>query len=344
MTSSIPLTVRTPADLLACVPLLLGFLPQESAVLISLPPGAGPHARADLHEETDLVELSAALLAPVRRHGVARVALVTYGTLPGARRAAAHLQTDFVRAGVEVVAAVAADGKHWVSLTPEPHETTPREYDALGHRFVAEAVVRGQVVLSSRGAVRDLLAADPRLVREVDALLGRGPVRAGVIQVAPQVSPEWALECLRGHVGDRTLPEVSEIARLLRAVEETEGRDVAWAWAEQADARHHVEIWLRVLRGCAPRHRGAAAAVLAFHAWLAGDGALAWCAVEASQASGDECSLASLVEDLLAQAAPPHAWAPLLRLDRCTSTLEREKSSRQVVRLPQRDDPHGGAA
>src|SRR5690606_35618334 len=94
MTSSIPLTVRTPSDLLACVPLLLGFLPEESAVLISLPPGAGPHARADLDDETDLAELSAALLAPVRRHGVARVAVVTYGPLPRARRAAAHLRAD----------------------------------------------------------------------------------------------------------------------------------------------------------------------------------------------------------------------------------------------------------
>ena len=242
------------------------------------------------------------------------------------------------------MAAVAADGNHWVSLTPELHETAPREYDALAHPFVAEAVVRGQVVLGSRGAVRALLRADPRLVREVDALLGRGPVRAGVVQIAPQVTSAWVLECLRGHVQQRTLPEISEIARLLRGVEETEGRDVAWAWADRRDARHHVEIWLRVLRGCAPQHRDAAAAVLAFHAWLAGDGALAWCAVEASQANGGECSLASLVQDLLTQAAPPQAWVPLLSPDLSDPFPAGEKSPGRVVRLAQRSDPHGGAA
>ena len=315
MNSPTPVTVRTPSDLLACVPLMLGFLPQDSAVLISLPPGAGPHARADLDAGTDLDDLAHALLAPVLRHEVARVALVTYGPLLRARQAAVRLHEVFVGAGIEVVAVVAADGTHWISFGPGEHETTPREYDALAHPFVTEAVVEGQVVLGSRGAVRDQLAADPDLVRQVDALLGHGRAEAPVVPVAPQVSPAWAVECLRRHVQERTLPEASEIARLLRAVEETPGRDAAWAWAEKQDARHHVEIWLRVLRGCTPPGRSAAAAILAFHAWLAGDGALAWCAVEASQASGTPCSLASLVEDLLQEAATPRGWVPLMHPD-----------------------------
>lgn len=331
MNSPIPLTVRTPTDLLACVPLLLGFLPQESVVLISLPPGGGFHARVDLDEETDLDELARILLAPVLRHAVTRVALVAYGPLPRARLAAAGLQSAFDEAGIQVVATVAADGSHWVSLAPGPHATLPREYDALGHPFVAEAVVRGQVVLSSREAVRAQLDADPQLVREVDLLLGRAADRADVVQVAQRISPGWVVECLTGHVRGRTLPGTVEVARLLRATEESDGRDHSWAWAERDDARHHVEIWLRVLRGCAAEHRTVPAAVLAFHAWLAGDGALAWCAIEASQAGAGECSLTSLVEDLLEQAAPPHLWAPLMPSGALGSTHGRRSRSTGVL-------------
>ena len=50
------------------------------------------------------------------------------------------------------------------------------------------------------------------------------------------------------------------------------------------------------------------AAVLAVAAWLAGDGALAWCAVERCRAVDPDHSLARLVADLLDEACPPDLW------------------------------------
>lgn len=294
------LTVRNPDDLLACIPLLLGFVPEESAVVVSLPSGAGPHARADVDPGTDLDQLADALLAPALRHGVDRVAVVVYAELAFARRVAAHLEATFAAHDVEVVAVLAADGREWVSVRPTT--TQPREYDALAHPFVAEAVVRGQVVLRSRDAVRAQLLPDPDLVHRVDA------VRAAT---SAPVAPEWVSGCLARHLRRGTLPGADEVALLLHAIATQDGRDAAWAWVERAEARRHVELWLRVVRGCPPRQRSAAAAVLAFHAWLAGDGALAWCAVEASQQAAGECSLTVLVEDLLVRAAPPSLWSPL---------------------------------
>jgi hypothetical protein len=51
--------------------------------------------------------------------------------------------------------------------------------------------------------------------------------------------------------------------------------------------------------------------VLAFAAWLAGDGALAWCAVDRCQAVEPDHSLAGLVAQLLESATSPDDWEVL---------------------------------
>ena len=61
----------------------------------------------------------------------------------------------------------------------------------------------------------------------------------------------------------------------------------------------------------APVHlRAAPAALLGFAAWLSGDGALAWCAVERAQEAEPGYGLAGLLH-ALAGAVPPSAWEPL---------------------------------
>ncbi|QZY30869.1 DUF4192 domain-containing protein [Nocardioides coralli] len=51
-----------------------------------------------------------------------------------------------------------------------------------------------------------------------------------------------------------------------------------------------------------------AAAVLGFVAWVSGDGALAWCAVDRARALDPDHSLARLVADLLVAAVSPEEW------------------------------------
>jgi hypothetical protein len=57
--------------------------------------------------------------------------------------------------------------------------------------------------------------------------------------------------------------------------------------------------------------RAAPAALLGFAAWLCGDGALAWCAVDAAQECEPGYGLASLLTDALAAAVPPSVWRPV---------------------------------
>jgi hypothetical protein len=53
---------------------------------------------------------------------------------------------------------------------------------------------------------------------------------------------------------------------------------------------------------------GAPAAVLGLAAWLAGNGALAWCALDRCTERDPENSLADLVGQLLSRAVPPSSW------------------------------------
>ena len=53
------------------------------------------------------------------------------------------------------------------------------------------------------------------------------------------------------------------------------------------------------------------ATLLAFAAWLAGDGALAWCALDRAREADPDYSMAALVERALTCAVPPSTWEPL---------------------------------
>jgi hypothetical protein len=102
-----------------------------------------------------------------------------------------------------------------------------------------------------------------------------------------------------------------DAGRLLVALERIDVRDVAWAEMTRANASLHVELWRDLLRRAPDALAAAPAGLLAFAAWLDGDGALAWCAVERCQQVEPGYGLAGLLTTALANAVPPSTWRPL---------------------------------
>jgi hypothetical protein len=51
--------------------------------------------------------------------------------------------------------------------------------------------------------------------------------------------------------------------------------------------------------------------MLAFAAWLDGDGALAWCAVDRAREADPDHELCALVAETLENAVPPTTWTPV---------------------------------
>lgn len=297
------LSVGGPDDLLASIPVVLGFVPTDSVVMLSLAGARGPHARVDLAAEDDHLEMARALVAPAVAHGVEQVALVVHAPLDVGEVAARTVREEFETAGVEVAALLVADGKLWRSVLPGRRTVHPREYDALGHRFVAEAVMDGRVVLSSREGLVDAVRCDPVAERRVRAAAHAAP--------AERWEPAQVAELLAAAASQGRALDDLEVARLRDAVREPLVRDAAWSWVTRDVARAHVDLWRQVVRSSGPEAVAAPAAVLAFHAWLAGDGALAWCALDRAGEGGLRTTLGDLVADLLTRAVVPSAWSPL---------------------------------
>lgn len=100
-------------------------------------------------------------------------------------------------------------------------------------------------------------------------------------------------------------------ARMLAAIQEPGPRDAAWAAMSQNDAPAHAALWRDLTRRAPEEARTPAAALLAFSAWLAGDGAEANLALDLIPASSDY-NLARFTDALVQAAVPPSAWETVM--------------------------------
>jgi hypothetical protein len=330
MTSSKTYRITCPDDLLAMVPAVLGFHPEESLVVLTIGQAPDPFfARVDLPSEpADVEELAAHLASVVARHALHGVALVVYSVdAATAESSAVALVRTLADAGTEVPIAVRADGGRWFRLhggeSADGDSGTP--YDVTAHPFTLEAVVDGRVVHESREALADtLVTRDPDEVEAVQHALAKALRRKAAAARQPLGPPNpagarnhlvaegrWLQERVRQFVVDGGRLDTEEVGRLLVAVTSAEVRDVAWSEMTRADARSHVDLWRDVVRRSPRESVAAPAAMLAFAAWLSGDGALAWCAVDLSQQAEPGYGMAALVAQTLAAAVPPSTWSPL---------------------------------
>ncbi len=305
------LSVRTPEDLLATVPLVLGFPPTESVVMMTFAGRRQPSARVGLPDDPgDVPEVVATLVGAMVRNDVRLVAVLVYdGDERLVTTLAAALVDGCIQAGIEVVECLAVADGRYRSLLPGrlgPAEGTP--FDISNHPFVAESVLAGRVRHPSREALAATLDRDEDAAARVDALVGRagqGSAPPGRDRVA---SALWATTRVRRWTGERTLPSDEEVARLLVDLLDVDVRDEVWRLLTRETSLAWVDLWSDVTRR-APAPLGAAPATLAgFGAWVSGDGALAWCAVDRAHAERPDYSCASLLGELLDAAAPPDLW------------------------------------
>ena len=293
------LTARSPVDLLAAAPVVLGFVPEESLVMLTFGARRPFHARVCLPRSPDeRAEVTHALLAPVLEHGVTSVALLLYDRdAEPAGCAARHLAEALQGRGVDVVDVIRADGCAWWRVRPDGGEEHGGGYDVRHHPFVAQSVVEGHVLLDSREALAATLDREPDRAAEVAAA------------VPQHASPEeaWRL-LLRLVEAGAEPPGPVDARRLLEAVGDARTRDLLLGRFTRERARELVELWSGLVRGAPEDLRADAAAVLALAAWLAGQGALAWCGVDAARELEPQHRLAAHVALVLEHAVPPAAW------------------------------------
>ncbi|MDP3890150.1 DUF4192 domain-containing protein [Nocardioides sp.] len=310
-------TLRTPEDLLALVPTLFGFGPTESLVVIGIGGDPGVHARVDLPDDADAAEQAAeSFVTALARVECGRACLVAYAAdSSAAREAVAAVAARLDEAGVRVEVGMRTDGARYALLFADGAEGTEVPYDVAGHPLIAEAVYEGRVLHHDREALAATLVPDPTAVAAVETAAHRYLDRLGMGRDA-DAEVRWTSHTVRKHLEAGTVPGPSETGRLLVAMAvDLRARDALWVETDRESAAAVVDLTRHLACSAPADLRAAPAALLAFAAWLAGDGALAWCGLDVCQQVRPDYSMAGLVAHALEKGLPPTVWAAMSRAD-----------------------------
>ncbi|MCW2867061.1 MAG: hypothetical protein JWR20_1249 [Marmoricola sp.] len=323
--SAAPWVARDGTDLVAMVPVVLGFHPGDSVVLLTFgPSGRSFHARVDLSAvREEHVEVAELLLAPVLHHRVRTVAVLIYtDDVEVALSQGEVLLGRLLAEGVAVIDVIRVGDERWWSLGEEGPGTP---YDLGSHPFTARHVLDGHLVHRDRAELADTLvgtdgddatAVALAATRFADHLThaALGPDRTdGTAAVDAFLCTEarWLQRRVRRWCASGEEVGAADAGRLLVLASLVPTRDVAWAEIDRAGSCAHVDLWRGLVRRAPRDLLPAACSLLAFAAWQRGDGALAWCAVDRCLEVDPDYSMAHRVAELLGSAVSPDVWEPI---------------------------------
>lgn len=297
------LVVQSPDELLAAVPHVLGFKPEESIVLVPFRPGL-PVIRVDLPTNADDREaVWHALSGPYGRNARpgARLAILCFTEdRRSAELASQHLSNRFETVGITTHIRLWADGERWREFNTGQ---TGLQTQATAERIAAATVLTGA---AQPAASRASLAASMVGDREPIARLIPA-ARVAAAASSPAVERDWALDRLEQfHADGNRLSDVDG-ARMLVALETISTRDALWEDMSRENHTSHMAIWSDLTRRAPDEVRAAPASMLGFASWLHGDGAKAWCALD--QVPADlPYSMAAVVASALQNGIHPREW------------------------------------
>lgn len=305
------ITAHGPDDLIAALPHLLGFNPQESVVLVPFTP-ALPVARIDVpHTAAEREAATNQLARPFLRQApqagpdptLAIVCLTEDGQ---AASQAAESITEALSPQIAVPVKLWADERTWTDLDTGSSGVRTNE---AATRLAAESVVAGrQVPLGSREELQRNLIGD------------REPLAAALPAAAENwstssvdVERRWVEQRIGRFREDGISLSDPDAARLLVGAQDHPIRDAAWSMMTQDDSPSHRALWSDLTRRAPDEVRTPAATLLAFSAWLGGDGASAWTALDQIPEGHQDYGLAGLMAVVLENAVPPSQWTTAIR-------------------------------
>ena len=321
--------LRGPADVLSSLPHLLGFHPTESLVIMCQ---SGPRRRqrltirVDLPEAADEAHTAVELTECVAREGADGVVIICYiaapdvvGELPGVRlvRQLAELLAD---RDIEVCDAYLARGTRWWSYVCTdsrccPHAGTelPGEMPAAAGVLAAEAVWRGSATMPDRAALVASIEPDPVAVAAASlAMLDEiGDSAEAQWSTDASWSPAAAVELAgsllgryrEGHPG----MSGAQAARLLVGLRDVRVRDEIATWGLNPDPETLLALLTHLARACPAQDAAPACTLLAWVAYLGGNGPLANVALDRALDAEGDYSMALLLDDALEAQLPPAA-------------------------------------
>jgi Domain of unknown function (DUF4192) len=320
--------IGSPASLLAVVPGLLGFEPGQSFVVVGTE-SPGTAVRLTLRYDVPdprRPEVAAALAAHavgvLAAQGVTTAVAVGYGTDAAVAPVADALRERAGEAGISLTEVLRAEhGRYWSYVCANPACCPPAgtPYDVTGHPAARAMAAAGGEVLAGRAELSASLAPAGgqlgatmrRATAKAHAQVARCVTRlerAGLRVTAARLTAVLGTVAVRDAIrrcrnGEQLGTE--HAAWLTVALRQLRVRDDAWARMEPEHRNAHLRLWTDLTRLARPGYAAAPAALLAFCAWQAGDGALANVALDRALADNPRYSMALLLRDALDSGAPP---------------------------------------
>jgi hypothetical protein len=316
-------TVNSIEDLLDLIPYLLGFVPQNSMVMVGIAADDNVRhlARLDLHTpdsqwETELGKATRALAGD----GAKRIMLVGYGhqqpvheRLNAARQAARA-------SGIQTIGAVRVMGEHYWPLTGPalraPAEATP--YEPGTSSVAAAAVYAGLVALPDRAALVATLAPATgdereRMTAATDhAAQAFNPLIA--IATGDDNHPGTLHHALH-NIGSKLLTQIEQRYQRRQTADDGQAavlsvlltlpslRDTAGSRTGSEDWQR--SMWTDLVRRAEPRYAAAPATLLALCALHDGSGVLAGIAIERALEADPGNPMARLIAEAISLGVAP---------------------------------------
>ncbi|ROO60334.1 uncharacterized protein DUF4192 [Micromonospora sp. Llam0] len=322
--------VKDRNDLIAAVPYLLGFPPEDSLVCVVVDDDRIRFlARLDLSvaaEGPELPEATSHLAELLARYGQQAI-ILGYGTPDRVGPVAELLRAALLAANVELFDAIRVTDDRYYCLNCDG-ECPPEgiAYNPSTSTLPAEATYEGIAPMPSRTALEDLIAPITGPRREAmrtaslaafqrlhTMLFNSAATRADVTDGESSGSPAHVLqngvEAVQQAIGVAARGELlsDDAAAWLTAVLTIpEVRDHAWRAIDGSEP--HRRLWIDVTRRAILEATAAPACLLAIAAYLGGDGALANIAVYRSLQADPGYSLARLLHGSLIAGVAPQVW------------------------------------
>lgn len=289
-----PVRVREPAGLVCAVPVLIGFHPRESLVLVSTGGESGRRLgltlRVDLPPPEDVPAVCAAAAGSLLAGAPQGAAVIVLSAGPGgtdhlppradvARAAVTALLARDVAVHTVVWAASTAAGAPWACY--DDCGCGGRLPDPAGTEFAAAAAAAGQVVYADRAELERLVApVDAAVLRRRDRLIsaradaavaGRDPGGDDGTAAASAVVDAALDETADG----RLVLDDARVVALAAALSVPAVRDAALVRSAGPPGGRAEQLWAALTRETPAPECAEPAALLAATALLRGDGGLA---------------------------------------------------------------------
>ena len=313
------MNIDSPRQLIAAIPHLVGFYPDESLVLVLLcEQQVVALARLNAAESHNLTELPAPLQTAVTANHQAYgfVALAYVDSVDVAKPLTSLAQRLAEVSQISVLDLLHVSSSSWRSLMCDDIDCCPAEGHALHNTTTdidAEFVFAGSAPFESRERMEQAL-----MPRDLGALVEqRDAAFAGIGEEPAGMTAETRSESVNALVTrimdsrELTFPEMAQACAVLSWIRTRDG--FLRKLFDQPELRPHTRSHLVSLTSCAPdHHRAPVATVLAGCAWLDGNGALARIALDCALDADASYSLARLLDMALTHGVPPHVWSDSL--------------------------------